>query len=311
MANIDIRVEIGMLRNRKVRALIRSLGHDLNHPICSLLNIWFYCAERAPKGILHETSPPGVEDIAEWDGEPGKLFEELTSRNFIKRIACAEHAGSNALCIEVHDWEEHQGYIFNSDKRSLLGKHAADARWQKRMGVTKPKKKQPDMPSASGGHAKRIRNECRADAPIPTPAPAPIAGQGIGDLSSLSGAVDAPDATQPVMSEEEREQGRKTLSEALEKIGAGKTESTIPEKPAEKGNGKTSWPLTREEETEHEQKLIELVDEGCNDEQAGIALALYLRHKEGIIDVYVRGDEMRKAGMTGKLAVRVYEVLRG
>ena len=90
-----------------------------------------------------------IEDLCEWHGEGGKFVDSMVDVGFLEK---------SARGYEIHDWEQHQPWIFHCEVRSEQAKNAPRARLDA-----------VSMQSACGEHT--ISN---APSPIPTPIPTPI-----------------------------------------------------------------------------------------------------------------------------------------
>ena len=115
----DIRLKKGFIDHPKTVRLERECGFE---GVKSLLRLWDFAAENKPKGVLTNMDADDIEIAAKWTGEPGKFVKTLLKKK------------SNFLMLkdgvyEIHDWKEHQGYIYRSEERSKKAKDAAKERW--------------------------------------------------------------------------------------------------------------------------------------------------------------------------------------
>lgn len=154
--NQDIRLDMGFFGNLKTRKFKRELG---DQGIACLIQLWCYVGERHPKGVLDGVSLEDLEEIAGWTGERGAFASDAVRMRWVDQ-------GESGV-LSIHDWKEHQPYIFHSDKRSEAARVASAARWEK--------------PTKRGHSARRIRLASEGDTgphpegnpPSPDPDPDP------------------------------------------------------------------------------------------------------------------------------------------
>ncbi len=148
----DIRLDVGFLDNIKTRKLIRELG---DHAVVCTIRLWSYVASRHPKGKMNGITKEDIEDIAGWIGERGAYAEYALRMRWVD----ATDEGH----LEIHDWKEHQPWVFHAEKRSEAARTAAKAKWERF--------------NNQSVNARRIRAAekriARGNAPSPTPSPIP------------------------------------------------------------------------------------------------------------------------------------------
>ncbi len=145
--NTDIRLYNGLCDHPKTRRLVRALGEE---SFRCLLRLWMWAADNRHKGVLTGLEPEDLSHVAGWAGDPETWLAVMIDTGWLD---APSNAGSNAYSI--HGWEEHQGYVFNRDKRVATAKKGAQARWAKR-----------DNAGSNAG----------SNAPSPTPTPTPKGG---------------------------------------------------------------------------------------------------------------------------------------
>jgi hypothetical protein len=119
--NKDIRLAISFKGHRKRKKLERMLGSGATG---YLIDLWITVAQGNPKGVLHNWDEEDIACSGGWEGDPTVFVNALTTCGFIK---------NNGLdCFEIHDWEDHQGYVSKSEERSEQAKKAAETRWKKK-----------------------------------------------------------------------------------------------------------------------------------------------------------------------------------
>lgn len=118
--NRDIRLSLGFLDHPKTIKLERSLGLEA---VKSLLYLWCYAAQNKPEGFLTGMDIDDIEIAAKWRGQPGQFVEALTSPkhlwlDFVDGV------------YELHDWEDHQGYVVHAPQRTEKAKNAIAKKWE-------------------------------------------------------------------------------------------------------------------------------------------------------------------------------------
>lgn len=150
--NKDIRVDQGLLDHPKYRRLKKLVGPlALEH----LEALWMWTAENHFKGTLYDVRPVELEAAARWDGADGALYSALVE---VRLVDVAEDG-----TISIHDWEEHQNYVYESDKRSEKAAHA--------VAVREAKRRLQDNNKTSTGYL--VDNSKLSPTPTPTPTPNP------------------------------------------------------------------------------------------------------------------------------------------
>jgi hypothetical protein len=157
MARNDIRLMIGFLEHPKTVRLRTKIGPS---GVLALIRLWCWAALNKPKGILAFCAED-VELIAGWDGKPGEFVAACIAVRFLDRGAENEFI--------LHDWADHQPWVFGSTERSEHARQAAYARHGK--GRRKPNEKAQSCSSQSGEQEKPAHRS----APFPSPLPSPTA----------------------------------------------------------------------------------------------------------------------------------------
>ena len=157
MAKSDMRLDVDFVDHPKTKKLIRKAGFESFY---CLIKLFSTASKIYPKGCLKGCDASDIEDIAGWTGDEGVFINALMDEKigFIDIIDDEYH---------IHDWEEHQPWIYHSDVRSKIAKKNADARWS-------AKTLQPKCDS----HADSMQTACDlhndGNAPTPPPLPMPI-----------------------------------------------------------------------------------------------------------------------------------------
>lgn len=198
MADLDIRIKASFYAHPKLRKLRRRIGDRAAE---YLVNLWIKTAQLRPKGILQGWDDEEIALSAGFEGEPGDFITAMLDCGWLD-------TEEDQITHSIHDWEEHQPYIFYSEERSEKARKAALSRWEK----------EDAPPDGCGGHAGSMQGACGAHAkgnapsptptPLPTPSPSPkkeecgsaspIVLDLIQDLNSVAGKMYSP--TPPVVS---------------------------------------------------------------------------------------------------------------
>ena len=141
MAREDLRFHRGFFDNLKVRRLHADFdGNNLACPRCSLQQLWVYVAMHCPSGVFpaHFTRDD-LEIVSNWRGQPGAFKEALLRHRFVL---------VDGGTLRIHDWEEWQPWVSQSEKRSQQGKDAAAVRYRKRSAKPESSSAETEISSA-------------------------------------------------------------------------------------------------------------------------------------------------------------------
>ena len=114
----DIRIALGFWEHWKTVKVKRILGVE---GIESLMRLWDFAAQFHTKGILEGMDIDEIEIAAKWNGERGKFVTTMADDKI-------RFLDKNNGFFMLHDWEEHQGFIFYSEERSKKAKKAVSVR---------------------------------------------------------------------------------------------------------------------------------------------------------------------------------------
>ena len=153
--NSDIRLMTSFLTSRKRKKLRAILGDRSDS---CLIDLWLASSISRPKGLLHDMTQEDIALDANWDGDPAVFVDALVKAGFLDINEAGEYS--------LHDWKEHQGWVFHSEERSERARMAAGVRW----GTNKDDNNSED-------NANRMQPACYAhatsNAPSPSPSPNP------------------------------------------------------------------------------------------------------------------------------------------
>ena len=143
MAKNDIRIDTSLCDHPKTKRLIRKLGYEA---FFSIIKLWSLAASLYQKGILKDCDELDIADISGWSGDPAEFCKALID----EKINFLDY--DNGV-YSIHDWEENQPWVYNSDIRSIAARKSVSKRWE------------------SKTNTKRIRNVketlYESDTPIP------------------------------------------------------------------------------------------------------------------------------------------------
>ncbi len=153
----DIRVKLSFFNNIKTRRIVAIYGIE---GAVSIIKLWIYSAQFAQKGDLTDF------DEVEWKAATGRDSDCMAFVNDLYK------PGMNFLDKDkkgrtlLHDWKEHQGFVFHSDVRSRIARKNIEKRWKS--VKTKKKKDNTDrIPSVS-------ESNTMGNSPSPLPLPLPL-----------------------------------------------------------------------------------------------------------------------------------------
>lgn len=118
--NTDIRISVGLTSHPKTVKLMRRCG---DRSFYSLISLWVWAAQYRPDGVLSGMDKEDIEISAGWQGEEGKLVDNLISLRFID-----DDNGNYSL----HDWADHNLWAAKAEERGDSGRFS-------RMAKTHPK----------------------------------------------------------------------------------------------------------------------------------------------------------------------------
>ncbi len=173
--NRDFRVSVEFLDHPKTIKLERRLGPP---GFKGLLWLWSWASRNRPDGDFSGMDIEDIELAAKWTGEENKFFETLVK---LKWLDVKEDGG-----YVLHDWEEHNPWVAESDSRSEKSRLSRLAQVNKaahtecqRLGITGLSQieyqrwKNFTTASASDAHGKGQRIASAPPAPVPDPVPDP------------------------------------------------------------------------------------------------------------------------------------------
>jgi len=136
--NADIRISVSFRGHRKRRKLKTILGPDATD---YLLDLWIGAAVSRPEGILHGFGAVDIAMEAGWGGDPNEFLTTLIEVGFIDVLEDGGYA--------LHDWQEHQPFVAQSNVRSERARKAIHARWTKNVRRKRTPGTSEKDPSAS------------------------------------------------------------------------------------------------------------------------------------------------------------------
>ena len=154
MPTTDMRIDLNFVDHPKIKRLIRKSGYESFY---GLLRLFSIAGKMYHKGIFYNCSADDIEDFADWRGEQGAFIASVVDVGFLVKTEEG---------FTIHEWEEHQPWIFHADERSDMAKKSINKRWKKRFEA-----------SQYDSDTERIRNEydtnTQSNTPLPYPLPLP------------------------------------------------------------------------------------------------------------------------------------------
>jgi hypothetical protein len=151
----DIRLDLSFSTHRKRKKLAGILGPE---GVLALVDLWLAAAQNRPKGILTGMNEMDIALDAQWGEDPVKFCKALCDVGFLDRDESGIYA--------IHDWKDHQPFIFHAEERSARAREAASARWMKKISPDPLNLNATGMQDGCGQHT-------RSNAPSPNPSPNP------------------------------------------------------------------------------------------------------------------------------------------
>ncbi len=150
MAKQDLRLDLGFYTNGKTKQLIRRLGDSA---IVALQKLWIDAAINHQNGFL-PMDAEGIAATADWKGDAEEFVSAL--------LRGLKPDGQGFLEVaeggyKLHDWEQHQPYIFHAKERSETARIGGRVR-AAQMALAK---------------SKQTASESLAPSPSPSPYPSP------------------------------------------------------------------------------------------------------------------------------------------
>lgn len=162
MAANDMRIDVNFVDHPKVKRLIRTAGYEAFY---CLMRLFSSVAKSYPKGVLTGCNQDDIESLADWRGESGVLFSALTDPDFLFLERIGEH-------WQIHEWDIHQPWVFNSKERSEIARQNVNKRYNKPQETY-----EPYTNGSTDGSETVIPNGYETptqNTPSPSPSPIPI-----------------------------------------------------------------------------------------------------------------------------------------
>lgn len=169
MADLDIRIAYDFADHLKTTKLINRLG---DASFQCLIRLFGWAAKYRQKGILHGMTPEDIGIVAKWpDGR--EFVDALVEVGFLDKHGRSQYA--------IHDWEQHQPWIFFAPERRAKSQKANKAKWAKRdKQLASAQTDIEDSPIENVG----VLNPESATPPLPLPLPAPNSISGIASSNA-------------------------------------------------------------------------------------------------------------------------------
>lgn len=122
----DIRIAVSFPHHRKTKKLMLRAGRDA---AWSLVCLWCEVAQSAPKGDISSWSNEDIALAAQWDKDPDAFVKALIDSGFLDEALNDDGKVTRTL----HDWGEHNPWVFYSEERSAQSRRAIRARWDRKL----------------------------------------------------------------------------------------------------------------------------------------------------------------------------------
>lgn len=156
----DIRINFNFFESSKTRRL----QHELEcEGVLSLIRLWIWTAKNRPKGILYGEDNIDIAIAAGWTDDPDKFVSTLIKLGWIDE--CEP--------LQLHEWEEHQGWVCHTEERSQKAKRAAAARWTDNNRSATSSRSNARSNASSMPVALLKHESSNAPSPSPNPSPKP------------------------------------------------------------------------------------------------------------------------------------------
>lgn len=159
MASEDMRLSLDFVSHKKTKQLIRLVGYEGFYWLLKLFSI---AGRLYPNGILQNCSEVDVEDIIEWNGEPGAFVHAAVDVGFLDVIDQG---------FKIHDWEVHQPWLKGAKDRSEQARKAVQTRWDKEKNL---KSDTHDTDSIQTEYEQNTSSNTNSNTDRNTPSPSPI-----------------------------------------------------------------------------------------------------------------------------------------
>ena len=118
--NTDIRISVSFKNHRKRKRLKLLLGEGSTD---YLLDLWIATAMNHPSGFLDGMDEIDIALEAGWDGDALEFCSALIECRFLEK--------DDSGVYFLHDWDDHQPHVVDSEERSERSRNAVNVRWKK------------------------------------------------------------------------------------------------------------------------------------------------------------------------------------
>lgn len=118
--NTDIRISVSFKNHRKRKRLKLLLGEGATD---YLLDLWIATAMNHPSGFLDGMDEIDIALEAGWDGDALEFCNALMECRFLEK--------DDSGVYFLHDWDDHQPHVVDSEERSERSRNAVNTRWEK------------------------------------------------------------------------------------------------------------------------------------------------------------------------------------
>ena len=120
----DIRIKLAFKEHRKRKKLNLVLGLQKS-ATDYLIDLWINTAQNNPDGVLNGMNDIDIAMEAGWEGDPEVFVMSIGPKPLGVGFLDKTESG----VYKIHDWEEHQPWVFYSKERSKKARKAALVKW--------------------------------------------------------------------------------------------------------------------------------------------------------------------------------------
>lgn len=158
----DIRIATNMFIHPKLVKLQRRLG---DRGVLSFLRLLCFVGEYRPKGNLSGMDDEDIAIASGWGDD---------AKEFIATLANLKLLDTKNNTYSIHDWKEHNGYVYHAPERREQAQKAAKAKWVKKNGQETEGNWDADCEDEQcSNQESAVLNGEISNAPSPTPIPTP------------------------------------------------------------------------------------------------------------------------------------------
>jgi len=146
-----LRIDTTYFNHFKIKKLMKLLGAE---GVVAHLALLCYVADAKPRGKLTGMTVEDIAIAAGWDGDAMLFIHALVSLRLLDK---------RGKFYGIHDWRDHNNYVFHRPERIQQARKAANSRWQKKSEEPTPNTQFDD---GAGSNAGSISDSMPSGLPI-------------------------------------------------------------------------------------------------------------------------------------------------